>query len=358
MRSHSSTPLAPSILSAPLAVRHARQAISKGLRTVGRSKPNVTIVECAPRDARSAFQRFISIDDKIQLINRLVKAGLSKIDCVAFTHPRLVPEDADAEQVIRQLEKKSGAAYMGMVPSEIGCRRAILTDIDEIIVAVAASDLLNKTVLGLSSKEVLNKTLPTISKTVAPSGKVLRGYVLAAFGCPYSGKVPFERLSDIVCRLAFMGIKVISLVDSTGMAIPKQVGDTVSKLIQLKLDVDFAVHFHDSRGTALANCLAAHEAGITIFDTAIGGLSAAPFGTPQLDIGSWNVPTEDLVHVFEQMGVKTGINLNALLEAVDFAEKLAGHPLPGHILRAGLSSELIPPPEPPRLKAESTQTTR
>jgi hydroxymethylglutaryl-CoA lyase len=317
---------------------------------MGRSKPKVTIVECGPRDGLAAIPGPISVSDKVLLINSLVKAGLRKIDCVAFTHPRLLPENADAEEVMRQIEKKAGVTYIGLTPSEIGCRRAIGTHIDEVLVLVAASEAFNKAALGWSIREVLNKTLPTIAETAAQNGKSIRGYVLAAFGCPYSGKVPFERISEIVSRLTFIGVKEISLVDSAGSAIPKQVTEIVTRLAPLHPDVDLAVHFHDTRGTALANCLAAYEAGVRIFDTAVGGLSGAPFGAPKLEIGFWNVPTEDLVHLFEQMGVHTGVRLDRLLKAVELAEKLAGRALPGHILRAGQSSEPAKLPEPLQLK--------
>jgi hydroxymethylglutaryl-CoA lyase len=317
---------------------------------MGRSKPKVTIVECGPRDGLAAIPGPISVSDKVLLINSLVKAGLKKIDCVAFTHPRLLPENADAEEVMQRIEKKAGVTYIGLAPSEIGCRRAIGANIDEILVLVAASEAFNKAALGWSVREVLNKTLPTIAETAAQNGKSIRGYVLAAFGCPYSGKVSFERISEIVSRLALIGAKEISLVDSAGTAIPKQVTGIVTRLAQLHPDINLAVHFHDTRGTALANCLAAYEAGVRIFDTAVGGLSGTPFGAPELEIGFWNVPTEDLVHLFKQMGVHTGVQLDRLLKTVELAEKLAGRALPGHILRAGPSSEPAKLPEPLQLK--------
>ena len=316
-----------------------------------RSKSEVTIVECAPRDGLAALSRRISVSDKVLVINSLSKAGLKKIDCVAFTHPRILPENADAEKVMQQIEKKPGVTYIGLAPSEIGCRRAMLTDIDEVLVLVAASEAFNRAALGLSVREVLNKTLPTISETVAGRGKKIRAYILAAFGCPYSGRVPFERTVDIASRLAFLGAKEISLVDSTGMASPRQVTKTVTELMDLKIGVNLGVHFHDTRGTALANCVAAYEAGVRVFDTAIGGLSGTPFGAPGLEVGFWNVPTEDLVHLFEQMGVKTGVKLERLLKTVEMAERMAGRELPGHILRAGLSSRLAELPDPPSLKS-------
>ena len=295
----------------------------------------------------SSLSRPVSVSDKVLFINGLAEAGLKKIDCVAFTHPRILPENADAEKVIQQIDKRPGVTYIGLAPSEIACRRAMLTDIDEVLVLVAASEAFNQAALGLSVREVFNKTLPTISETVTGRGKKIRGYILAAFGCPYSGRVPFERTGDVASRLAFLGAKEISLVDSTGMASPRQVTKTIKGLMDLNIGVNLGVHFHDTRGTALANCVAAYEAGVRIFDTAIGGLSGTPFGAPWLEVGFWNVPTEKLADLFKQMGIRTGVKLEPLLKMVELAERMAGRQLPGHMLRAGPSSKL------PRLSGPS-----
>jgi len=135
-----------------------------------------------------------------------------------------------------------------------------------------------------------------------------------------------------------MGAKEISIVDSAGMANPKSVKDFFREVFSLKLKTSLAAHFHNNRGLGMANCIAAYEAGIRIFDTALGGLSGTPFGSIDQDIGNWNLPTEDLVQAFEEMGIRTGIDMDSLLETVEFAERIVGKPLPGHILRARPSS--------------------
>lgn len=298
----------------------------------------------------SAVSGQVSTADKIRLINSLAESGITKIDCVAFTHPRLIPKNSDAEEVVAKLEKTPDVTYVGLVPSEIGCRRAVLTDIDEIITLVAASEAFNRAALGLDVKETLNKVLPTIFEAASKGGKSIRTYVLAAFGCPYSGKVRLDKVIELVSRLCFMGANEISLLDSTGMADPKQVKEMLGELLGLNPGVDLAVHFHDTRGTGLVNCVAAYEAGIRIFDTAVGGMSGTPFGAPELDMGFWNVPTEDLVHLFEQMGVRTGVNLELLLECVKLGEDLAGQSLPGHILKAGPKTKSAKIPGRLRLK--------
>ena len=314
------------------------------------SRAEITIVDGGPRDGLSAVSGQVSTREKIRLINSLAKSGITKIDCVAFTHPRLIPKNSDAEDVMGKLEKAPGVTYVGLVPSEIGCRRAVLTDIDEIVTLVAVSEEFNRAALGLGIKETLNKALPTIFEAASKGGKPIRAYVLAVFGCPYGGKVEFDEVIEMVTRLCFMGAKEISLLDSTGMADPKQVKEILGELLGLNLSVDLAVHFHDTRGTGLVNCVAAYEAGVRIFDTAIGGLSGTPFGAPDLNMGFWNIPTEDLVHLFEQMGTNTGVDLELLLESVKLAEDLAGRPLPGHILRAGPKSKLAKIPERLKLK--------
>jgi len=314
------------------------------------SRAEVTIVDCGPRDGLSAVSGQVPTADKIRLINSLAKSGITKIDCVAFTHPRLIPKNSDAEDVMAKLEKAPDVTYVGLVPSEIGCRRAVLTDIDEILTLVAASETFNRAALGLGVKETLNKALPTIFEAASKGGKSIRAYVLAAFGCPYSGKVRSDEVVELVSRLCFMGVNEISLLDSTGMADPKQVKEMLGELLGLNLSVNLAVHLHDTRGTGLVNCMAAYEAGVRIFDTAIGGLSGTPFGAPELDMGFWNIPTEDLVYLFEQMGVNTGVDLELLLECVKLGEDLAGRSLPGHILSTGPKSKLAKIPERLRLK--------
>lgn len=301
---------------------------------------DVIIVDCGPRDGLASVPGAVSTSEKILLISSLAEAGLRKIDAVAFTHPRVIPKDSDAEDVVEVLQKKPGSTYVGLAPSEIGCRRAVDTQIDEVLTLVAASEIFCRATLGQSIKEVMNKTLPTLLEISKKGGKTVRTYVLAAFGCPYSGKVNQEKVIEMVSRLNFMGADEVSLVDNTGMANPKQVKELVGKVLGLKLNLRLAVHFHDTRGLAMANSIAAYEAGARIFDTAVGGLSGAPFGAPKMELGRWNVATEDLVHVFEEMKVRTGIDLDRLLGCVKIAERLAGRTLPGHILRAGPTSQL------------------
>jgi len=309
---------------------------------------DVTIVDTSPRDGPVAIPE-IRTAEKIALAKRLVQSGLTKIDCVAFTHPRIRPEFADAEEVIDALDKKPEVTIIGLAPNEIACRRALNTKVDEIGTLVAASESFNRAVMGISIKETLFKTLPAIFQACLEKGKTIRVYLLAAFCCQYEGRVPIKDLVELVTKLAFMGVNEISLVDSPGMVNPKQVKETIAALIDLDLDANLAVHFHNTRGLGLVNCLAAYEAGIRIFDAAIGGLSGPPFGAPKMEVGSWNIPTEDLVYLFQEIGVNTGISLDAIANAVKFAQKLARRELSGHVLDAREAFEVSNFPEPLKL---------
>ena len=309
---------------------------------------DVTIVDTSPRDGPVAIPEIRTLE-KVALAKRLMQSGLTKIDCVAFTHPRIRPEFADAEEVIDALDKKPEVTIIGLAPNEIACRRALNTKVDEIGTLVAASESFNRAVMGISIKETLFKTLPAIFQACLEKGKTIRVYLLAAFCCQYEGRVPIKDLVELVTKLAFMGVNEISLVDSPGMVNPKQVKETIAALIDLDLDANLAVHFHNTRGLGLVNCLAAYEAGIRIFDAAIGGLSGAPFGAPKMEVGSWNIPTEDLVYLFQEIGVNTGISLDAIVNAVKFAQKLAGRELSGHVLDASEAFEVSNFPEPLKL---------
>ncbi len=196
---------------------------------------DVTIVDTSPRDGPVALPK-IRTSEKVALANRLVQSGVSKLDCVAFTHPRIRPEYADAEDVIHALDKSPEVTFIGLAPNEIACRRALSTDIDEIGTLIAASESFNKAVLGISIRETLYKTFPAIFQACAEKGKTIRVYLLAAFCCQYEGKVPIKDIVELATKLTFMGVNEISLVDTPGMANPKQVRETIDALQDLNLE--------------------------------------------------------------------------------------------------------------------------
>ncbi len=298
-----------------------------------KSVAEVTIVDTSPRDGPVGLPK-IRTHEKVALANSLMESGVTKIDCVGFTHPRIRPEYADAEKVVNSIDKRPGVTIIGMAPNEIACRRALNTSVDEIGVLVSVSETFNRSVLGISVKKTLFKTIPAIIQACIEEGKTTRAFLLSTFWCQFEGRVEINSIVELVSKLSFLGINEISLVDTPGLANPWQVKKTIGALLELGLETNFAVHFHNTRGMGLANCLSAYEAGIRIFDTAIGGLSGTPYGAPTMEVGCWNVPTEDLVYMFNQIGVNTGIDIDAIAESVKLAQKIAGRELPGHLLKA------------------------
>ncbi|MBI5606623.1 MAG: hydroxymethylglutaryl-CoA lyase [Deltaproteobacteria bacterium] len=300
----------------------------------------ITIVEVSPRDGLSPILGGKATRKKISFINQLAKTGLKKIECVAFVHPRIVPENADAEKVMEKIEKKPGVTYVGLIQTEVGCRRALATSIDEILIQLATSDTFLKSFSGRTLKEIINNTLPAFFEAVKGSGKTIRIYIATAFGCPYIGKIPYDHVVQLVLKLSHMGTDEIILLDNAGLATPRDVKELIAIITGLSLKIRLGAHFHNTRGMGLANCLAAYEAGIRIFDASLGGMSKTPYESKELPLGYWNVPTEELVYMFEAMGVKTNINLDRLLDCVKFAEKQIKMELPGHLLRATIGSRL------------------
>lgn len=298
-----------------------------------KSIAEITIVDTSPRDGPVGLPK-IRTAQKIALANSLMESGVTKIDCVGFTHPRIRPENADAEKVVNSIDKRPGVTIIGMTPNEIACRRALNTNIDEVGVLVAASESSNRALMGISIKKVLFKTIPSIIQACNERGKTVRAFLGAAFWCQFEGKTEINDLVELVSKLSFLGVNEISLVDTPGMANPNQVRETVLALQELKLETTLAVHFHNTTGLGLVNSLAAYEAGIRTFDAAICGLSGTPYGAPAMEVGSWNVPTEDLVYMFEQLGVNTGIDIDAIAETAQLAQRIAGRELSGHLVKA------------------------
>ncbi|MDD5168452.1 MAG: hypothetical protein PHN75_06515 [Syntrophales bacterium] len=294
----------------------------------------ITIVEVSPRDGLPVLCRGASTADKIMYVNHLVDAGLKQIEVAAFTHPRLTPENADAEGIVAGITKRNDVTYIGLVTNEIGCRRALATELGEILTIIATSDVINQFDTGRTIKQYMHKILPAIFEAAIKAGKKTRTYIMTAFGCPYTGQIPGEEVINLFLKLSYLGAKEIVLLDSTGMANPRQVKDLVHQILSLDTGIELAVHFHNTRGSAIANCLAAYDAGVRKFYASTGGMSGTPHGAMELPFGYWNIPTEDLVHLFEEMGIDTGIDMDSLLGCVKIAEALAAKSLPGHLLRA------------------------
>jgi hydroxymethylglutaryl-CoA lyase len=290
----------------------------------------VTIREVGPRDGLQA-ERPLSVDDRVRLLDALSATGLLKIEAVAFVSPKAVPAMADAAEVWRRMQKTSGVAYSALVPNRRGAEAAVEADgFGSLQAFLAASDGYNRKNVDKSVEESI-VDVADVAAVGGRSGIPVEVSLSAAFGDPYEGDVSPDRVGELVGRLIEAGARGVSLGDTTGMATPGRVWDVVGLVRERCPDVPLNLHFHDTRGTAMANVLAGLDAGVTEFDASVCGLGGSPFAPGT----NGNVATEDLVHMFTDMGVDTGVDLGALLEAAALAEELLGRDLPGHIARAG-----------------------
>ena len=294
------------------------------------SSESITIVEVGPRDGLQYEREFFPTDRKIALINALVAAGLTRIEVGSFVHPKAIPQFADIMEVLAAIGHPEGIIQSALVPNVKGCERAIGTSVDEFALFVSASETHNQKNVNMSIAESLS-ALATVAEMGLAAGKRLRGYVITSYGCPYEGRVPLERVRTIIEAYRDMGVSEVSLGDTTGMANPRVVTAVFSDLLAALPDMRFAAHFHDSRGTAIANAVAAYQAGIRVFDCSAGGVGGCPTALGAMG----NIPTEDLVSLMEEMGVATGVHLEKLLKAAALVQDEVPASLPSHILKVG-----------------------
>jgi hydroxymethylglutaryl-CoA lyase len=267
---------------------------------------------------------------KVELIDGLSRTGLARIEAVSFVHPRAIPQMADAEEVWAAIARPAGVRYSALVPNLRGAQRALAAGVAEIEVVVSASDTHNLRNVGRSTAE----SLAEIEQIVALAhghGASVQAIVATAWGCPYEGDLPVGRVLWVAGRALAAGADALSYGDTTGMATPGRVTRLVGETRLAHPDAALNLHFHNTRGTALANVLAALELGVADFDASVGGLGGCPYAPG----ASGNVATEELVHMVEDMGVATGVDLEALLEVAAQAERIVGRTLPSNVLRAG-----------------------
>jgi hydroxymethylglutaryl-CoA lyase len=291
---------------------------------------SVTIVEVGPRDGLQNEGRFVPTDQKIELIERLSETGLRRIEITSFVHPKAIPQLQDSEEIVKRIEQKSGIIYSTLIPNEKGLERALAAGVEEIALFVSASETHNQKNVKMSISESL-RGFRNIAEKALANGIRMRGYVVTAFGCPYEGRIPLEKVEFIVKEYQTLGVHEIALGDTTGMANPVQVSRMVERIKPQLGEMGLAFHFHDTRGAALANVLAALQEGVNIFDSSIGGLGGCPYAPG----ASGNVATEDLVNMLEEMGVETGIDLQKLIDCAKYAREIIKKDLPGHLIRAG-----------------------
>ncbi|MGZ4808322.1 MAG: hydroxymethylglutaryl-CoA lyase [Thermoanaerobaculia bacterium] len=290
---------------------------------------SVKIVEVGPRDGLQNEKVVIPTDAKVEYITALGDSGLQVIEAGAFVSPKWVPQMADTAEVYRSIPKDPGVEYPVLVPNMKGLERAIDAGVKSIAIFTAASESFNKRNINMSIEESFESFAQVVPRALQENMRV-RGYVSTAFGCPYEGDVPPEKVLEVCARLLDLGCYEISVGDTIGVGTPMQVQGVIGMLLQVIPTKRLAMHFHDTRGTALANTLAALEMGIATFDAASGGLGGCPFAPG----ASGNLATEDLVYMLDKMAIETGVDLNRLVGASRVIAPYLDHPLPGRYLQA------------------------
>ncbi len=292
----------------------------------------VFIHEVAPRDGLQIEACFVPTARKIALIDELSRTGLAKVEATSFSSPKSIPSLADAQEVMASITRVPGVEYAVLVPNARGCERALAQHVDEINLVLSASDSHGRANLRMTADESLSH-FPAMLK-LAHGKAQINVSVSTAFGCPFEGEVPAARLFDLITTIAGLGIGRITLCDTTGMANPLQVERIFAQALRAWPEIRFTAHFHDTRGMGLANALAALRVGVVHFDASLGGLGGCPFAPG----ASGNICTEDLVHMFQAMGIATGVDLAGLLRAAASLPGLLAHDVPSHLLKAGPST--------------------
>jgi isopropylmalate/homocitrate/citramalate synthase len=292
----------------------------------------VRIVEVGPRDGLQNEPSVLSTDDKARYIALLAEAGLRDIEVTSFVNPKRVPQLADAESLFEQLPSSPGARYWALVPNRRGLDRALASGVRNIALFTAASETFTRRNIGMSIAESLDE-FRAIMPIARENGMTVRAYVSTAFVCPFEGPIEPSEAARVVRALTEMGVDEISVGDTVGHATPLQVAALTEALAPLLPLEMLAYHFHDTRGTALANVLAALQLGVTSFDSASGGVGGCPFAPG----AAGNLATEDLLYMLDGMGIETGVRLGGVVEASRFLASRLGRALPGKYLQSAAS---------------------
>lgn len=292
----------------------------------------VEIVEVGPRDGlQSEPGPVVSTEAKVEFINRVIAAGVRRLEVTSFVNPKKVPQMADAEAVLAALDKRPDVYYVGLVLNRKGLDRAVAAGCNEIGMAVVASDTFNRRNQGVSTEESIAAWLD-IAAAAKAAGVRPQVTVSAAFGCPFEGEMPVARVVDVVRRVAEAQPHEIALADTIGVAVPAQVTELIAKVrAVLPANIALRAHFHNTRNTGLANAYAAVTAGVASLDASTGGIGGCPFAPA----ATGNIPTEDLVYMLERSGVRTGLSLQALIDTGVWLGDMLGHPVPGMLVKAG-----------------------
>jgi hydroxymethylglutaryl-CoA lyase len=296
----------------------------------------ISLREVGPRDGLQNEDP-VPTDAKVALIDRLSGTGVQRIEAVSYVRPQAIPQMADADEVWKRTAKTQGIRYSALVPNLRGAVRALDAGFTELEAVVSASETHNRKNVNRSTEQSLDEIAEIIARA-HDRGATVQVIVSTAWGCPYEGDVPVDRVVKVASRAIKDGADSSSFGDTTGMATPTRVKNLVGAFRDGHPEQSLNLHFHNTRGTGLANVLAALELGVTDFDASVGGLGGCPYAPG----ATGNIATEELVHMLEDMGVATGIDLNAMIAAAAEAERIVGRVLPSQVLRAGPRSRTIP----------------
>jgi hydroxymethylglutaryl-CoA lyase len=295
---------------------------------------SVSLREVGPRDGLQN-EAPVSTQSKVELLDALSATGVGRIEAVSFVSPKAIPQMADADDVWAGIARNADVRYSALVPNLRGAQRALTAGFREIEVVVSASDTHNRKNINRSTAESLDEIAELI-ETAHGLDATVQVVVATAWGCPYEGDIAVERVVSVAGRALQDGADAISFGDTTGMATPGRVTQLIGELRMAHPDAAVNLHFHNTRGTGLANVVAALQLGVNDFDASVGGLGGCPYAPG----ASGNVATEELIHMVEDMGVPTGIDLEAMIEAAATAERIVGRTLPSQVLRAGPRTRL------------------
>jgi hydroxymethylglutaryl-CoA lyase len=297
------------------------------------------IIEVGPRDGFQILPDFITTETKIALINDLIGAGVERMEVTSFVHPKAVPQLSDAAIVMERIDRCNCQCF-AMTPNLKGAERALAAGADMFNLVLSASESHNRRNLNRSIQESLDGFIP-VMELAAGAGTPVRASISTAFGCPFEGDVPVEQVLFIISQLVDIGCVEINLCDTTGVANPRQVARVAQLVLGEFKDINFVMHFHNTRGAGAANLLAAAQNGITSFEASFGGLGGCPFAPN----AAGNICTEDMVHMVHEMGIETGIDLPMLIDVVRRAEQHLKLEFTGQVIKAGRSCDLHPLPE-------------
>jgi hydroxymethylglutaryl-CoA lyase len=295
------------------------------------TRPEVRIYEVGPRDGLQAETQVVSTEEKLRFISLLADAGLREIEATSFVRADAIPQLADADQLLARLERRPGVRYPVLVPNERGMQRAVAAGADAICLFTAASEAYARANINMTIDESLAAFEPVVA-TARAAGMWIRAYVSTAFGCPYSGEVDERAVVELSERLLRLGADELSISDTVGVAAPADVRRVVGALAAAGLDpATLALHLHDTRGTALANVMAGLQLGVRCFDAAVAGIGGSPYAPGS----AGNLATEDLVYLLDREGMRTGADLDGVLEAARFISGALGESVSSKVGRAG-----------------------